>query len=59
MLTSKELGSIEDQLNQEELLVRKFKHYAQCCSDPQLKQKCEQVAAMHQDHFTRLLNQLN
>ena len=58
-LTTKELSAIGDHLNEEEILIKKFKMYAQNCTDPQLKTKCEQIAAKHQSHFTRLLNQLN
>ena len=58
-LTTKELAAIEDQLGVEQTLVKKYKMYAQQCTDPQLKTKCEQTAARHQEHFSRLLNQLN
>ena len=57
-LTSKELSAIEDQLGQEQLLVKKYKLYAQTATDPQIKTKCEQVAAKHQEHFDKLLLQL-
>lgn len=58
-LTQKELDFIEEQLRQEELMMHKFSMYAQLCSDPQLRQKCQQVAARHQNHYLRLLNHLN
>lgn len=58
-LTSKELSAIEDQLNHEQIMVKKFKMYSQACTDPQLKQKCEQISAAHQAHFNKLLSQLN
>lgn len=58
-LTSKELTGIEEQLSQEEVLVKKFKMYAQMSTDPQLQTKCQQIAAKHQNHYTKLLNQLN
>ncbi len=58
-LTSKELIAIEEQLSLEQTMVKKFKLYSEACTDPQLKQKCEQISAMHQAHFTKLLNQLN
>ena len=44
-LTTKELGSIQDQLVREQVLVKKYKMYAGQCCDPQLRNKCEQVAA--------------
>ena len=58
-LTSKELTALEDQLTMEQALIKKYKMYAQQCSDPQIRTKCEQIAAKHQSHYTRLLGQLN
>jgi hypothetical protein len=58
-LTSKELMAIEEQLNLEQTVIKKFKLYSSACTDPQLKQKCEQISAMHQAHYNKLLNQLN
>ena len=57
-LSSKELTAIEDQLNMEQNLVQKFKMYAQTSTDPQIKDKCEQIAGKHQNHYNCLLNQL-
>ena len=56
-LTVKELSVLEKQLVLERNMVKQFKFYSTICSDPQLKQKCEQVSAMHQAHFNQLLNQ--
>ncbi|HIZ54910.1 MAG TPA: spore coat protein [Firmicutes bacterium] len=58
-LTTKELSAIDDQLSLEETMIKKYKMFSQSCTDPQLKTKCEQIAAKHQEHYTRLLNQLN
>lgn len=58
-LTSKELSAIEDQLSVEQNLVKKYKLYAQSSTDPQLRAKCEQVAAKHQGHFDKLMSHLN
>ena len=58
-LTTKELSAIEDQLNYEQILVKKYHSFASQCSDPQLKTKCEQVATRHQDHFNRLMSHLS
>ena len=58
-LTTKELSAIEDQLSIEQTLVKKYQLYAQGSTDPQLKAKCEQIAAKHQTHFDRLISQLN
>lgn len=58
-LTSKELSALEDQLNYEQILVKKYRTFATQCTDPQLKTKCEQVATRHQDHFNRLISHLS
>ena len=57
-LTSKELTALEDQLNAEQNMIKKYKLYAGSTNDPQIKTRCEQIAAKHQNHFTRLMNQL-
>ncbi|MCI8622649.1 MAG: spore coat protein [Provencibacterium sp.] len=58
-LTTKELSAIEDQLAVEQTLIKKYQLYSQSSTDPQIKSKCEQIAAKHQNHFDRLMNQLN
>lgn len=51
MLTAKELSAIEEQLKAEKLLITKNKAYAQLCDDPELRKKCEQMAAKHEDAY--------
>lgn len=58
-LTSKELSALEDQLNGEQLLIKKYTAYASQSSDPQIKAKCQQIAAQHQTHFDRLMGHLS
>ncbi len=58
-LTPRELENLEQQLVREQNLVKKYKHYSDKCADPQLKTKCQQAAARHQNHYNTLLNQLN
>ena len=58
-LTTKELTAIEEQLGQEQLLIQKFRMYAQMTQDQQLRSSCEQIAAKHQIHKDKLLNLLN
>lgn len=58
-LSEKELSAIEDQLSFEKTMVKKYQMYSQTCTDPQLKTKCEQIASKHQNHYCRLLEQLN
>ena len=54
MLTAKELSAIE-----EKLLITKNKAYAQLCDDPELRKKCEQMAAKHEEHYQTLLSLLD
>ncbi len=58
-LTSKELSAIEDQLNCEQMLIKKYKAYAQSASDPQIKNTCEEIANKHKQHFNTLMGYLN
>ena len=58
-LTSKELTAIEDQLSMEQLMIKKYKSFATMSTDPQIRSKYEQIAARHQDHYTKLLGHLN
>jgi len=58
-LTSKELTALEDHLSMEQLLVSKYRSIAGMTGDQQLKMKCEQIAAKHQEHYKRLLSHLN
>lgn len=57
-ITAKELSALEDQLNYEQLLVKKIKGYASMCRDSQLKTICEQTAAQHKTHYDMLLKHL-
>lgn len=57
-VTSEELKALEDQLNGEQLLIKKYKTYAQMASDPQIKTTCEQIAARHKTHFDTLMGHL-
>ena len=54
MLTAKELSAIA-----EKLLITKNKAYAQLCDDPELRKKCEQMAAKHEEHYQTLLSLLD
>ncbi len=57
-LTVKELMALADQLNSEQVLVKKYRSFAQHCQDAQLKAKCNQVADKHQQHFNTLMGYL-
>ncbi|MGM9625802.1 MAG: spore coat protein [Eubacteriales bacterium] len=58
VITTKELGSIQDQLHLEENLVRKFCTYAEQTNDLALKNKYQDIASRHQKHFDALYAQL-
>lgn len=57
-ITVKELSAIEAQLNEEQLLIKKFKNYAEMSKDAQIKTMCEQLAAQHKTHYDTLMNYL-
>ncbi len=57
-ITTKELTAIEDQLGTESNLVKKYRTFAQQCTDAQLKTKCTQIADKHQQHFNTLMTYL-
>ncbi len=57
-LTSKELSALEDQLAGEEILVKKYRSFAEQCTDNALKTKCTSIADTHQKHFNTLLGYL-
>ena len=54
VITTKELGSIEDQLHLEENLVKKYHTYAAETNDSILKDRYEMMAQRHQRHFDEL-----
>lgn len=58
-MTIKELKCIEEILDFELNLIKKYKLYTSICKDPQLKINLETFASKHQENFTSLLNQLN
>ncbi|MDR1117457.1 MAG: spore coat protein [Oscillospiraceae bacterium] len=53
-LTSKELTAIEDQLNWEDVLVKKYKSLASQCTDATIKSQMEEISQKHQNHYNRL-----
>lgn len=58
-MTTKELKCIEELLDFELNLIKKYRFYTNLCKDPQLKINLETFASKHQENFTKLLNQLN
>ncbi|MDR5658581.1 hypothetical protein RH915_03665 [Serpentinicella sp. ANB-PHB4] len=53
------LKVVEDQLNYEALMNKKFSNYADYCTDAELKNLCQQSAQKHKQHYDNLLNYLN
>ncbi len=58
-LTSRELSSIKDQVDMEQALICKFTVYSQTISDAHLSKKCQEIAQKHQQHYNKLMEQLN
>lgn len=50
-LSKDDLRMLDTHLGKEQMLVEKYKNYALLCKDPQLRTKCEQMAAQHQTHY--------
>ena len=57
-LSEKELMALNDLLNEEELLVKKFQMLASHSKDPQLQAKFTEISNKHQEHFKSLYAQL-
>ncbi len=57
-LSEKELSSIQDILNQEDLLIKKFKNLSNQCEDEEIKDKLMSISARHQKHFISIYAQL-
>ncbi len=53
-LTTKELSAIEDSLKCEENLICKCKMYAANCQDAELKNKFDEIALKHVQHYNKL-----
>lgn len=58
-ITAYELTALSKQLRMEQLMVKKYRFFSAIATDQQLKLKCEQISAEHQEHYTRLLSYLN
>ena len=57
-LSEKELSGLQDLLNDEVLLTKKFQMLAEHAQDPEIKQQYMAISAKHQEHFNRLYSQL-
>lgn len=57
-ISEKELMAINELLNEEELLIKKFQMLAQHTEDAEIKQKFDEISKKHQSHFNTLYAQL-
>ena len=57
-LSENELNGLNELLNEEELLVKKFRMLATHSQDSEVKSKFEEIANRHQEHFMSLYSQL-
>ncbi|UOO37388.1 spore coat protein [Oscillospiraceae bacterium CM] len=55
-LTSKELSALEDQVGQEQTLVKKYQAMATMCKDTQIQQCLNDYAGRHQQHVNSLVS---
>ena len=58
-LSEKELSVVQDLLNEEELLVKKFQMLAEHSKDETVKQQMLGIADKHQGHFNAIYSYLN
>lgn len=58
-LSKRELGLTEQLLQYEQSMARKYQFCYRFCHDPQLKMKCELMAARHADHYMKLLDTIS
>lgn len=57
-LSEKELSLINDSLNEEDLLVKKYQQLAAQSQDQEVSSKFEQIAQRHQKHFNDIYSLL-
>lgn len=57
-LSEKELALLNELLNDEQLLTKKFKMLASQTQDQEIKQKYERISEQHQGHFNALYSHL-
>ncbi|MEF9839744.1 MAG: hypothetical protein RSD97_08065 [Lachnospiraceae bacterium] len=58
-LSEKELSALNDLLNEEDLLVKKFKMLAEQTQDTQIKSSFTEISSKHQGHFNDLYSHFN
>ncbi|MBD2870875.1 ferritin family protein [Paenibacillus arenilitoris] len=58
VITVKDSLYLSDQLSWEILAMKKCRHFAQECTDPEIAQAIDKAGQMHQRHYTMLLKHL-
>jgi hypothetical protein len=58
VITTKDYLYLKDQLSWELLAMKKCRHFAQECSDPEIGQAIDRAGQMHQRHYNLLLKHL-
>lgn len=58
-IESNNLKVLEDQLNYEALLNKKYSEYSHRCTDTQLKSLCNDACKVHRDNFNTLKTYLD
>lgn len=53
------LKVIKDEISYEALMNKKFHQYAEYCSDPQLKNLCNEASQLHKQNFNSLKTYLD
>lgn len=57
-ITDTEFNFLRQQLDFELRMINKYKKYANDVNDAQLKQKLEEIASNHEQHYIKILNQI-
>ena len=57
-LTEKEVFIIDELLKNEQMLVKKYRLYAQNCSDASVSELCNNAADIHLKHFNTVISYL-
>ena len=58
-MTSKELSYLNDALNSEQVIIKKYQDYSAVVSDQQIVTVLNDLTSKHQQHYNQLLQQLN
>lgn len=58
-LTQREFLFLEDTIAGEQIGIMQFQDLAQHCTDPQLREICQQIAQQNMQHFNRLVRILH